>query len=65
MFSGCSALNYIRCAATSISATDCTTGWVSGVTATGTFYVPATTQTAWQAKADGNGKPANFTIMTY
>ena len=37
MFYGCSKLNYIKCLATNISATDCTTDWVNGVAATGTF----------------------------
>lgn len=37
MFSGCSNLAYIKCLATSISATSCTTNWVNGVSASGTF----------------------------
>ena len=37
MFSGCTQLNYIKCLATDISAENCTNGWVSGVSETGTF----------------------------
>ena len=41
MFYGCSNLNYIKCLATYISDTDCTTDWVSGVASTGTFVKEA------------------------
>ena len=37
MFFNCTNLNYIKCLATDISATSCTTNWVSGVSSTGTF----------------------------
>ena len=37
MFSGCASLNYIKCLATNISATDCLFGWVDAVASTGTF----------------------------
>lgn len=37
MFYGCSNLTGIRCHAIDISATGCTTNWVSGVSSTGTF----------------------------
>jgi hypothetical protein len=37
MFYGCTSLNHITCLATDISATDCTYGWVDGVSSTGTF----------------------------
>ena len=37
MFSGCSSLNYIKCLATNISASNCTHNWVVGVAASGTF----------------------------
>lgn len=42
MFSGCSSLAYIKCLATSISATSCTTDWVQGVTKTEGTFVKAT-----------------------
>ena len=37
MFDGCSKLNYIKMLATDISAGNCLTYWVSGVSSTGTF----------------------------
>ena len=37
MFNGCSKLNSITVYANDVSATDCTTDWLSGVAATGTF----------------------------
>jgi hypothetical protein len=37
MFNGCSNLNYIKCLATNISASGCTSQWVNGVSSTGTF----------------------------
>lgn len=37
MFNGCKSLNYIKCLATNMSATDCTTAWVTDVASTGTF----------------------------
>lgn len=55
MFSGCSSLNHITCLATDISATDCTTNWVSGVATTGTF-VKAAGMENWNID-DVNGIP--------
>jgi hypothetical protein len=37
MFCNCRKLNYIKCLATDITATNCTKNWVSGVASTGTF----------------------------
>ena len=37
MFWNCTKLNYIKCLATDISATNCTSYWVYGVSSTGTF----------------------------
>ena len=37
MFYGCTSLNYIKCLATDISANYCTSDWVNGVAANGTF----------------------------
>ena len=37
MFFGCSKLNYIKMLATDISATECLSSWVTGVSSTGTF----------------------------
>ena len=52
MFSGCTNLNYIKCLATDISAFNCTSNWVSGVAASGTF-VKAASMTGWTTGADG------------
>lgn len=37
MFQGCSSLNNVTCLATNISASNCTTDWLSGVASSGTF----------------------------
>jgi hypothetical protein len=37
MFNGCTNLNQIKCLATDKSANSCTSGWVYGVSSTGTF----------------------------
>jgi hypothetical protein len=37
MFYECNNLNYIKCLATDISATECTYSWVNNVSSTGTF----------------------------
>jgi len=38
MFCGCTSLNAVHCAATDISADDCTSDWLYGVSASGDFY---------------------------
>ena len=52
MFQRCTKLNYIKCLATDISATSCTSNWVSGVASTGTF-VKASSMTSWPTGAKG------------
>lgn len=37
IFSGCTHLKYVKCLATDISATNCITNWLNGVSSTGTF----------------------------
>jgi hypothetical protein len=60
MFYGCSNLNYIKCLATDISATDCTKNWVNGVSSTGTF-VKHPDVNSW---AVGNsGIPSGWTVV--
>ena len=59
MFSGCSSLNYIECLATDISASQSTSGWVSGVAPTGTFK-QNTNMTSWTRGTDGI--PINWTV---
>ncbi len=59
MFKGCSSLNSVTCLATDISATDCTTDWLDGVAATGTFtQAPGV---AWPTGA--NGIPSGWTVV--
>ena len=61
MFSGCSNLNYIKCLATSITASNCTTYWVYNVvTSTGTF-VKKTSMSSWTT--GNNGIPSGWTIQ--
>lgn len=59
MFNGCTSLNNIKCLATNISASDCTTSWVSGVAASGTF-VKAASMTSWTT--GDNGIPTGWTV---
>ena len=51
MFHNCSNLNSITCAATDISAEDCTWNWLNGVAATGTFTTPSST--GWSSGFSG------------
>ena len=60
MFSGCTNLSYIKCLATNISASNCTSNWVNGVAASGTF-VKAPSMTSWTTGNDGI--PANWTVQ--
>ena len=59
MFLGCTHLNYVKCLATDISATDCLKSWLYGVPSSGTFV-----------KADGmqwpsgpSGIPNGWTVQ--
>ena len=51
MFEGCTNLNSVTCLATNISANDCTNSWLYGVSSTGTFTTPASTN--WPTGDDG------------
>ena len=60
MFNGCSKLNYVKAMFTDISAQDCLTDWLSGVSTTGTFVKnSAATWTNEQA-----GIPSGWTVQT-
>ena len=59
MFSGCTHLNYIKCLANDISATNCTSDWLYDVSATGTFIKDV--NTTWPSSDDGI--PSNWTIQ--
>ena len=60
MFNGCNNLNYIKCLATDISASNCTNSWVSYVPSTGTF-VKAASMTGWTT--GDNGIPKGWTVQ--
>ena len=60
MFIGCSNLNYIKCLATDISATECLNNWVNGVAASGTF-IKATSMNNFVTGV--NGIPSGWTIQ--
>lgn len=57
MFDSCSSLNSVICLATDISASDSTASWLSGVSPTGTFTTPSSTQ--WPTGV--NGIPEGWT----
>lgn len=59
MFKGCKNLNFVACPATSVTGTDATTGWLSDVSATGTFVKPAS-MTSWERS--GNGIPVGWNV---
>ena len=60
MFKGCTLLNSITCLATDISATNCTTSWVPGVAATGTFKKNFS-MSSWTTGDDGI--PSGWTVV--
>ena len=60
MFMYCSNLNYIKCLATDISASDCTYFWTYGVSATGTFVKDAN-MSDWTTGV--SGIPTNWTVQ--
>lgn len=61
MFNGCSSLNSVTCLATDFFATTCTTDWLDGVAATGTFYKsPDAENTLWDGKI-----PSGWTVVDY
>ena len=59
MFCDCTKLNYIKCLATDISATYCTSYWVNNVASTGTF-VKNPNMESWTTGT--SGIPNNWTI---
>ena len=60
MFWGCTNLNYIKCLATDISASNCTNNWVQSVAASGTF-VKDPNMTGWETGS--NGIPSGWTVQ--
>lgn len=61
MFSGCTSLNYVKCLATDISASNCTTGWLSVVSSNGTFVKPLS-MSSWGTGS--SGIPSGWTVET-
>ena len=60
MFQACESLNYIKCLATDISASNCTVNWVLNVPSTGTFVKKAS-MTRWTTGS--NGIPEGWTVQ--
>ena len=60
MFQGCTSLNSITCLATNISATGCTSEWVSNVPSKGIFTKNAS-MTSWNRGV--NGIPTGWTVV--
>lgn len=61
MFFNCSNLNNIKCLATDISATRCTSEWVKGVQTNSGTFVKDPNMTSWTTGNDGI--PTNWTIQ--
>lgn len=63
MFSGCSSLAYIKCLATDINATSCTTDWVYNVSSTGNFVKTSSTMTGDKKWETGTyGIPSGWSV---
>ena len=60
MFDDCPSLNNVTCLATNISASDCTTAWLRGVSATGTFKKNSS-MSGWAS--GNNGIPTGWTVQ--
>ena len=58
IFSGCSNLNYVKCLATYITATDALTDWLLNVAPTGTFVKPA----GVSYETGSSGIPQDWTV---
>ena len=74
MFYGCTSLNYVKCLATDISATNCLSSWLNGVSATGTFIQASGVTwprggsgipTGWLAYDEGDDIPNDYTPCDY
>ena len=62
MFYGCTSLNELTCLATNVSANYCTTSWMQGTSAAGTFH-KAASMTTWPR--NNNGIPSGWTVVDY
>ena len=63
MFKSCTNLSSVTCYATDISATSCTSYWLDGVAASGTFTTPSSTD--WSSKTVVSGIPSGWTRVDY
>ena len=63
MFKDCSYLYSVKCFATDISATDCTTYWLDGVSTTGTF-TKATSMTSWPSDSPSGIPSGSWTVIS-
>ncbi len=65
MFEGCASLNYVKCMATSISATNCKVDWLKNVSSTGTFVKES--NTTWPSGTSGipSGWTQNNDFLLY
>ena len=61
MFTGCTSLNYIKCMAASVSASQCKVNWVAGVAPSGTFVKNAAVTTATWGRGN-SGIPNGWLI---
>jgi unsaturated rhamnogalacturonyl hydrolase len=61
MFNYCQNLNYIKCLATDISATDCTTKWVNGVQTNSGTFIKNASMISWTIGI--NGIPTNWVVQ--
>jgi hypothetical protein len=59
MFQNCSNLNYIKCLATDISASDCTKSWVEYIAVSGTF-IKDSNMSSWTT--GNSGIPSGWTV---
>jgi len=64
MFENCTNLKSVKCLATNISATDCTTNWLNNVSGTGTF-TKASSMTSWPTNGPDTttGIPSGWTVQ--
>lgn len=60
MFANCESLNEVTCYATDITATDCTTDWLSNVAASGTLYAQRGVN---YTTDDTSGVPVGWTLV--
>ena len=61
MFYNCAKISHIKCFATSVSASSCTTDWVYGVAASGTF-VKKSAMSSWTTGT--SGIPSGWTVVS-